>query len=44
VWAALGTAIVSIVGITVFGETCNLAKLIGLVMIISGVVIVEAHG
>jgi multidrug transporter EmrE-like cation transporter len=44
VWAALGTAIVSIVGITVFGETYNLAKLIGLAMIISGVVIVEAHG
>eukprot|EP00980_Cylindrotheca_fusiformis_P016711 scaffold5024_cov136-Cylindrotheca_fusiformis.AAC.40 len=43
VWAALGTAIVSIVGIARFGESYDVPKLVGLAMIIAGVVLVEAH-
>ena len=37
-WAALGTAIVSTVGMTVFGEDCNALKLACLLCIMMGVV------
>ncbi|CAJ1930560.1 unnamed protein product [Cylindrotheca closterium] len=43
VWAALGTAIVSVVGITFFGENYDIYKLLGLGMIIVGVAVVESR-
>lgn len=43
VWAALGTAIVSVVGIAFFGESYDAYKLLGLGMIIVGVGIVESR-
>ena len=41
VWAALGTAIVSIAGIVLFGERFDSAKIICLAMIVLGVVGLE---
>ena len=43
VWAALGTAIVSVVGIAFFGENYDFYKLLGLGMIIVGVAVVESR-
>ena len=38
VWSALGTAVVSIIGIFYFGERCDTAKVVSLALIILGVV------
>ena len=38
VWSALGTAAVSVFGIIMFGESCNLKKVISLILIMIGVV------
>lgn len=37
VWSGLGTAIVTIVGLLLFGESCDLQKVVSLVAIIGGV-------
>jgi len=41
VWASVGTAIVSIVGIVFFGERLDMAKVLCLAMILLGVVGLE---
>ena len=41
VWAAVGTAIVSITGIVFFGERLDTAKIVCLAMIVLGVVGLE---
>ena len=38
VWAALGTAVVSVVGVVYFGERCDAKKLISLTLIVLGTV------
>jgi multidrug transporter EmrE-like cation transporter len=38
VWAAMGTSIVSLAGMTLFGEKCDPLKLVCLSLIILGVV------
>eukprot|EP00978_Attheya_sp_CCMP212_P006373 scaffold14428_cov56-Attheya_sp.AAC.2 len=38
VWSALGTAVVSIIGIVYFGERCDTSKLVSLSLIILGVI------
>jgi len=38
VWAALGTAIVSVAGIILFNENCNPFKVTCILMIVAGVV------
>mmetsp|Transcript_19130 Transcript_19130/g.38810 ORF Transcript_19130/g.38810 Transcript_19130/m.38810 type:complete len:171 (-) Transcript_19130:153-665(-) len=38
VWSALGTAVVSIVGIVLYGERCDTAKMVSICFIIAGVV------
>ena len=46
IWAASGTAIMSLVGILFFGETFNAAKLVCLTAIMAGVVglnLLDAH-
>ncbi len=44
VWAGIGTAVIAIIGILVFGEPGNPAKALGLAMIIGGVVLVNLQG
>lgn len=44
VWAGVGTAIIAIIGILVFGEPGNIAKTLGITMIIGGVVLVNLQG
>ncbi len=38
IWAGLGTAIVAVIGVLIFGETVNALKVISLILIITGVV------
>jgi len=38
VWASLGTALISLVGILFFGEDCHTKKIISLVLIVLGTV------
>lgn len=44
VWSAVGTSLVTIVGIFVFGEKCDLAKVACLAMIIGGVIGLNLRG
>lgn len=44
VWAGVGTAIIAIIGILVFGEPGTIAKTLGIAMIIVGVVLVNLQG
>lgn len=44
VWAGVGTAIIAIIGILVFGEPGTIAKTLGITMIIGGVVLVNLQG
>lgn len=44
IWAGVGTAIVAIIGIVVFGEPGTLVKACGLLLIISGVVMINLQG
>ncbi len=44
VWAGVGTAIIAIIGILVFGEPGTIAKTLGITMIIGGVVVVNLQG
>lgn len=44
VWAGIGTAVVAIIGIVVFGEPGNAAKTLGLALIVAGVVLVNLQG
>eukprot|EP00566_Odontella_aurita_P035669 CAMPEP_0113571738 /NCGR_PEP_ID=MMETSP0015_2-20120614/25719_1 /TAXON_ID=2838 /ORGANISM="Odontella" /LENGTH=88 /DNA_ID=CAMNT_0000474719 /DNA_START=325 /DNA_END=591 /DNA_ORIENTATION=+ /assembly_acc=CAM_ASM_000160 len=38
VWSALGTAVVSIAGVLLFGERCDATKVVSIVLILVGVV------
>ncbi|MDT8910594.1 multidrug efflux SMR transporter [Amycolatopsis sp. PS_44_ISF1] len=42
IWAAAGVALVAIIGVLVFKEPFNLAIAAGLVLVIGGVVLIEA--
>ncbi|HYH11190.1 MAG TPA: SMR family transporter, partial [Thermomicrobiales bacterium] len=44
VWAGVGTAIVAVIGIIVFGEPGTLVKTCGLLLIICGVVMINLQG
>lgn len=44
VWAGVGTAIIAIIGMLVFGEPGTIAKTLGITMIIGGVVLVNLQG
>lgn len=44
VWSGLGTALVSIAGITMFGESCDMNKIISLSLIMLGVVGLNIQG
>lgn len=44
VWAGVGTAVIAIIGILVFGEPGNAAKTLGIAMIVGGVVLVNLQG
>lgn len=44
VWAGIGTAVVAVIGILIFGEPGNLLKTVGLAMIIGGVILVNLQG
>ena len=42
IWAGLGTALVAVIGVTVFGESMNAVKAIAISLIIGGVVLLNA--
>jgi small multidrug resistance pump len=44
VWSAVGTAAVAIFGVILFGERMNALGIVGLVLIVSGVVVLTASG
>ena len=44
VWAGLGTAAISVVGVVFLGESVDLLKVVAIAMIISGVVLLNVHG
>jgi small multidrug resistance pump len=44
VWAGLGTAGIAVVGVIFLGEGWDVLKGVALLMIISGVVILNLHG
>lgn len=41
IWSAVGTALVVLIGIVVFGESPNLVRMTGIALIIMGVVILN---
>lgn len=41
IWSGLGIALISIIGLLAFGQKLDLAAVIGLVLIISGVVVIN---
>lgn len=41
IWSGLGIVLVTIVGVLVFGQTLDLAAFVGIVLIISGVVVMN---
>lgn len=43
-WSGLGTALVAVIGVLVFGETMDWAKLAGLALIIAGVMLLNLAG
>ena len=44
VWSGLGTAGIAVVGVTLLDEQWDLVKVLALLMIISGVVVLNLHG
>jgi small multidrug resistance pump len=44
IWAGIGTAAIAIIGLLMFGESLDAAKLIGMGLIIAGVVILNLTG
>ena len=44
IWAGLGTALVAVVGVLVFGEAVTLARLLSLCLIVMGVVGLQLTG
>lgn len=38
IWSAAGTALIAVAGVVLFGESLNLLKVMGLVLVITGVV------
>jgi small multidrug resistance pump len=44
VWAGVGTAVVAVLGVTVFGETVTALKVAGVVLIVLGVVALNLGG
>jgi small multidrug resistance pump len=44
IWSGLGTALIAVIGIAWFRESINLPKLVGLVLIVSGVILLNLKG
>jgi small multidrug resistance pump len=44
IWAGIGTAAIAVIGLLLFGESLDAAKLIGIGLIIAGVVILNLAG
>jgi len=44
IWSAVGTAVIALIGIAVFGEPSTLAKWAGIAMIIAGVALLNLQG
>ena len=44
IWSGLGTVLITIAGIVIFKESINLAKISGISLIVSGVVILNLFG
>jgi len=43
VWSGLGTAAIAVVGVVVLGERLDAVKVFALLLIIAGVVVLNAH-
>ncbi len=44
IWSGIGTAAIAIIGLLIFGESLDAAKLLGIGLIIAGVVILNLAG
>ncbi|MEV6866785.1 multidrug efflux SMR transporter [Streptosporangium subroseum] len=44
VWAGAGTAVIAAIGVLFLGETINLAKVVGIALIIGGVMVLNLAG
>ncbi len=44
IWAGLGTALTAVIGITIYKENFDIKKFFGLVLIISGVILLSVDG
>jgi small multidrug resistance pump len=44
IWSGVGTALITVIGITVLGESINLIKIAGIALIIVGVVALNLTG
>ena len=44
IWAGVGTATVAVIGLVLFGESLNVAKAAGILLIVGGVVILNLGG
>jgi small multidrug resistance pump len=44
VWAGIGTAVIAVIGIIMFGESGSLVKTLGLMLIVAGVAMVNIQG
>lgn len=44
IWAGVGVALIAVIGWLVFGQRLNFATLIGILMIVSGVVVINIFG
>ncbi|SNT51206.1 small multidrug resistance pump [Streptosporangium subroseum] len=44
VWAGAGTAVIAAIGVLFLGETINLAKVVGIALIIGGVTVLNLAG
>lgn len=44
IWAGIGTAAVAAIGVLFMGESANPVKVVGIVLIIAGVVVLNAGG
>lgn len=42
VWAGVGTALVAVLSVVLFGDTVNLAGVVGVALIVAGVVVLNA--
>ena len=43
IWSGLGTALIAAIGILIFGESFNLPKMAGIILIIVGVVLLNIN-